>query len=275
VAMSLHLVICYANAMPKEHNPHRAVMGIDCIENLRLWHCHVLLNRGNEEYLAYGPIRGRGYRAVLFEDLKLFGLYSLFPELLGAYREGKEEDLVFGVEWRAKIFQDKPTAISDGQVKVAERVALSFGSLFPPVLIALLCFEPRLRSDPARGIESNGEVAGHVRRVVERAVPPDYLQNLKTIEKSWYTKGMVNTEWFPDVEQWITLFRTIILDRPPQPVPILTQPEVQFSGSFDWNLTNTNTITGTTNETSDDVLGQSAKGSTNGLDCWGVLEEAR
>jgi hypothetical protein len=105
VAMSLHLVICYANAMPKEHNPHRAVMGIDCIENLRLWHCQVLLNRGNEEYLAYGPIRGRGYRAVLFEDLKLFGLYSLFPELLGAYREGKEEDLVFGVEWRAKIFQ--------------------------------------------------------------------------------------------------------------------------------------------------------------------------
>lgn len=133
---------------------------------------------------------------------------------------------MFGTEWREKIFEDEPAAISDDQFKIAERIALCFGSLFPPVLMALLCFEPRIRSDPARGIENNGEVARQIRRLVERAAPENYLQKLKTDKKSWYTEGVVNTEWFPDVKQWITLFRTVILDRLPNPVRTPTRPKV-------------------------------------------------
>lgn len=225
-AASLHLVLCYANSMRAEEKPHIAVMDTQNVGDVLVWHCQPLLGRGNEEYLAYGPIRGRGYRAVPLEDLRLFGLYTLCPELRGAYRQ--DAGFQFGVQWREKIFQDAPTAITDGQVKLAERIAICFGSLCPPVLMALLCLEPRLQFDPATGIRTTGDIARRLRKTIEQAAPSQYLMNLKTKQESWYFKGVVDTKDFPDVRQWITLFRTVVLNRNPgQTVARPPQPKVR------------------------------------------------
>lgn len=140
-----------------------------------------------------------------------FGLYTLCPELSGAYYESSDHQL--GFNWRLIMCESAPTVITDGQYRDATRLALCFGSMFPPVFIALLCLQPRPLYDPATGICGNGDVVARVRKMIQDATPAQYLTGVKTNGPTWCFKGVVDTKGLLDVWQWITLFRTVVRDR--------------------------------------------------------------
>ena len=205
-AASLHLVLCYASSMEASQHPHIAVMDTRTTGVL-VWHCQNLLGECDHEYLAYGPIHGRGYRAVPLEDLKVRGLHTLCPELEGAYLE--ETVYQFGCQYRKERFGGVAAPITDDQVHIAERVALCFGSLFPPVFTAMLCLEPRSEFHGSKGILFDDDLVKRVHRTIERAVPSNFIQDMNSWPL-WFWDGVVDTSGNPDVRQWITLFSTVM-----------------------------------------------------------------
>lgn len=82
---SLHLVLCFARSLTDDAGDvHVAVIDTqDLNEEVHVWQCTHLFSAGygRHEYLAYGPIRGRGYKAVGFADFVSKGLFLIIPHL--------------------------------------------------------------------------------------------------------------------------------------------------------------------------------------------------
>jgi hypothetical protein len=207
-AASLHLVLCYAESKDSagHRGVHVAVMDTQELEEeVLVWQCNHLIGKTNEEYLAYGRVAGRGYRAVELADLKRHGLLELFPPLRdGSWRE-EETPWQFGDACRARIFGGTPHAVADEDLKHAERVASLFGSLFTPVFTALLSLRPRPWL--AATLEMSSPILENLRRRIEKA---DCLTTLKALKDgNWLLPKQVNTKKFPDVRQWIALLRAL------------------------------------------------------------------
>ncbi|KAJ4367718.1 hypothetical protein N0V86_009839 [Didymella sp. IMI 355093] len=195
-ASSLHLVLCYAEhkASAGDGDVHIAVMDTQELEE-----------EVNEEYLAYGRVAGRGYRAVKFADLKEHGLVELFPPLRdGSWHEG-ETTWQFGETCRARIFGDTPQAVADEDLKHAERVASLFGALFTPIFTALLSLRPRPWL--AATLEMSSPILENLRGRIEKANCLMALAALK--DGKWLLPEQVDTNGFPDVQQWIALLRAL------------------------------------------------------------------
>jgi hypothetical protein len=82
-AASLHLVLCYAKSMDPRTNPNVAVIDTHELDTeVLVWQCSHLLGKGyHEEYLAWGCIRGRGYKAVSLKELEALGIFDIFSVL--------------------------------------------------------------------------------------------------------------------------------------------------------------------------------------------------
>ncbi|KAF3042587.1 hypothetical protein E8E11_003927 [Didymella keratinophila] len=190
-AASLHLVLCYAKSMDPKTNPHVAVIDT-----------HEL---GNQEYLAWGCIRGRGYKAVLLKKLEASGVPDIFPSLKdGTYREGITFE--FGSVYRSKSFTKAPLPWSPKVYEAAQRVGSLFGHLFLPVYTALLCLRPRpglVDSDTLDRVAVS-EAMG----AVDRAGAADILNSIRLDD--WLRPDKVDMHGFPDVKQWITLLRALV-----------------------------------------------------------------
>jgi len=149
-AASLHLVLCYARSLQEGgfEDVHVAVMDTQDLDNeVLIWHCPHLfdLPRGRHEYLAYGRIRGRGYKAVHSKDLVSKRLYTMFSHLNdGRYRYSIRPDhCQFGAPCRRITFEKEPQAMTQEQMEKAASIATLFGDLYLPVCTMLLCPEPR------------------------------------------------------------------------------------------------------------------------------------
>lgn len=205
-AASLHLVLCYANSMDPASKPHVAVMDTQDLDGeVVVWQCTHVLSEGDEEYLAWGCVRGRGYKAVPLDVLENHGVLDIFPQLKdGSYRTG--ETFEFGDECRSAAFQASPVAVAPNLFEAAEKVASLFKPLFVPVFTALLCLESR-----PWGHRKNSHSRPPVEclsRIIDRAGAADVLNNIRL--DYWLRPGKVDTTDFPDVEQWIDLLRALV-----------------------------------------------------------------
>lgn len=212
-AASLHLVLCYASSMNKDDQPHVTVIDTHAFrEDILVWHCKHLISKGDDEYLVYGPIRGRGYRAIPLDELEGLGLHTLCPELRGDFLQ-YGLSFQFGCRYRGKMFETEPKEITGRDVMLAERIALCFGILFPPTFMAPLCSVPRPRCVNGERYfcrDCNSDQIKLVHAVIELAPPSSYLQGMSKKDWLWLIEGTVDTDGRPDVEQWIRLFRAVI-----------------------------------------------------------------
>ncbi|KAF9701835.1 hypothetical protein EKO04_001080 [Ascochyta lentis] len=184
-AASLHLVLCYASSMDAASDPHVAVMEThDLDSEVLVWQCPHLLGEGEEEYLAWGCVRGRGYKAVCLKDLRKRGVIILVPQLgNGSFRD-----------------TDEPFQFED--------VALLFGKLFLPVFAALLCLQPRPWLEKSGGNCLSKVFAEKLAIVINRAGAADSLNDIRL--DNWLRPDTVDTAGFPEVRQWIVLQRALV-----------------------------------------------------------------
>jgi hypothetical protein len=57
-----------------------------------VWHVpRLMYARGVDEYMAHGPIAGRGYKAVSLKTLKAKGLLEVFPEITSKLHKGQNQ----------------------------------------------------------------------------------------------------------------------------------------------------------------------------------------
>ena len=154
---SLHLVLCYAESKTSAgvEDVHIAVMDTKNLEEeVLVWQCSHLINKSNEEYLAFGRVAGRGYKVVKLADLKAHDLLKLFPQLQdGSWREG-DISWQFGDNCRRAGLRAASKDVILEHLRHAEAVAVLFGSLSTPVITALLCLQPRPWLTNACEIES-------------------------------------------------------------------------------------------------------------------------
>ncbi|KAF2030898.1 hypothetical protein EK21DRAFT_111565 [Setomelanomma holmii] len=125
-ASSLHLVLCYAKYLRdnKDDEAHIAVIDTnDLDDEVYVWHVPHLIPRGNHEYLAYGCIRGNGYRAVGLRELERNGLMKNFPELA-------RPTSAFGKELRAEMFREADWDVLDDEWFLIQAMASLFGNLY-------------------------------------------------------------------------------------------------------------------------------------------------
>jgi hypothetical protein len=137
-AASLHLVLFYAQSMVDSGHKgiHVAVMDIKQLDELVLvWHVPQLLGYGAHEYLAYGPIRGKGYTAVPFDHMT--GIIDVFPEIRA--KPGNQ----FGDLVRDRMFSRASKRLDVKDLPPIRTIASLFGDLFFPVAMALINLRPR------------------------------------------------------------------------------------------------------------------------------------
>ncbi|KAI4674531.1 uncharacterized protein J4E88_008267 [Alternaria novae-zelandiae] len=206
---SLHLALCYAGSIEEEYGPHVAIMDTHQLDgDVLVWHVpHLFKPDGLHEYLAHGPIRGIGYKAVSYKTLMSAGLAQIFPELL-------ETDLDdWGMSLRDQMFNGPPIPLpkdnieKSDEMKQIQSIANLYGHLYLPVATSLMC----LRLRPWLGSRAEGEVAlDKIANLFANTKPA------KDISRgNWLCEGVVLTESpmgphnFPDVRQWIKLLRAI------------------------------------------------------------------
>jgi hypothetical protein len=186
-ATSLHLVLCYAKSTSTTGGiAYVAVMKTKLLEpEVLVWHVPHLLDYGNEEYLAYGTIRGEGYKVVQLQELEQHGLLSIFQELPRA--------VGFSDGLRHSMFQQLPAEIG-GERNVIMALAPRFGSLALPVAIVLMHIRPRPAMTHEEQIEAHEFVKSVLKQLGISEIPPE----LHT--EHWLAPGAVNTSGFPDVK---------------------------------------------------------------------------
>ncbi|KAF2681983.1 hypothetical protein K458DRAFT_456446 [Lentithecium fluviatile CBS 122367] len=265
-AVSLHLVLCYAEhlAQTRGRNIHVAVIDRQALEGqVLIWHVPQLLNQGCHEYLAYGCIRRPGYKAVAYSAIVKKGLSILFPNIKSAVRDR------WGMLMRPTIFAKAAVTLSDVDLKVARDIGSLFGDLDLPVTIALLNLVPRCwaktsssRGDiilkAARGIEpicsdlypplaiahsylvppvrsrkpaltSNADIRLHTKTGTKNLGQLNVPPDL--VSQVWLIEpGMIYTTKFLDIEQWITLLRVIVLRNIQQDTEISVLNAVEGNG---------------------------------------------
>ncbi|KAI4634126.1 uncharacterized protein J4E87_001296 [Alternaria ethzedia] len=206
---SLHLALCYAGSIEEEYGPHVAIMDTHQLDgDVLVWHVpHLFKPDGLHEYLAHGPIRGIGYKAVSYKTLMSAGLAQIFPEL-------SETDLAdWGMSLRDQMFNGPPIPLptdnieKSDEMKQIRSIANLYGRLYLPVATSLMC----LRLRPWLGSRAEGEVAlDKVANLFANTKPAKGISR-----GNWLCEGVVLTESpmgphnFPDVRQWIKLLRAI------------------------------------------------------------------
>jgi hypothetical protein len=205
-AASLHLVLFYARSMRSDRQPHVAVMDTENLEDRALvWHCPDLGRFQNHEYLAYGRIRGSGYRAVSLEDLETHGIFRLFPELQYPSRI----DDGFGTALREAMFSRQAEPLTEEALDIAENLANIYGPLFLPVYVALLCLEPRpWYTTVDSGICEDQQIIKRLLSVLDRTEFDPKLAEL--VGQEWLKVGKVRTSEFLDVKQWVGLLSALV-----------------------------------------------------------------
>ncbi|KAH6644290.1 hypothetical protein C7974DRAFT_439610 [Boeremia exigua] len=206
---SLHLVLCYAQSMVDRgfRDVHVSVMDTQDLDyEVLVWQCAHLLGSGQHEFLAYGPVQGRGYRAVRYSVLVLQGIYGLLPQLQdGSYRS-QATLFQFGYGIRSQTFKKAIQPVTLEQLETAGRIARMFGPQIFPVLTALLCLVPRPWLRSRSGITFT--LREQIKCSIERAGALHILKGLKP--ELWHKSGYVQAKDFPDVQQWIRLQRVLV-----------------------------------------------------------------
>ena len=204
---SLHLVLCYARQMPSDQQPHVAVIDTENLEGeVLIWHSPDLGSFAQDhEYLAYGTIRGAGYRAISFQDLEIHGVFRILPEI----QDSNSVRDVYGRKLRRDIFARRMVYPAQEETATAEKLAQIFGrSLFLPIYIALLC----LRSRPwyttkISGICDDKQIIRQLTRVLGKLELTSTLAQL--VGQKWLEVGTVRTSLL-DVRQWVGLLSALV-----------------------------------------------------------------
>jgi hypothetical protein len=140
-AASLHLVLRYAEWMNEADNPHIAVIDTKTLDSeVLVWHVpHLVYRSGVLEYMAYGRITGRGYKAVPFEALKAKGLLNIFPEIATIPHTTRNHCCGWGSCVRRNMFAEIPKPLETEEFDQMMSLASLFGHLSLPVATA---FDP-------------------------------------------------------------------------------------------------------------------------------------
>jgi hypothetical protein len=216
-AASLHVVLCYAKSLEYagKAGTHVAVMDThDVDDEVLVWHVSHLMAGGNHEYLAFGIIRGTGYRTVSLHDLEQHGLLNVVPEI-----KNYSHTTGFGHALRMRMFSKETASMEVPELDLIKTISLLFGNLSFPVATALTCLRPRIWrgwqdsrldwTDPQRDIDMLAKYLNIT------STPAGLLQ------EPWLVLHNVDTCRFPDVAQWI-VFVAMIAERVPH------QPEHQL-----------------------------------------------
>lgn len=209
-AASLHQVVCYAKSMNSASDPHVAVIDTHQLDSeVLVWQCTHLTDDGDsnyqEEYLAWGRIRGKGYKVVPLKTILDSGVFDIFPDLRnGTYREGLFFE--FGDGCCSTSFAKAPVPYTTQAHKTAEKIAGLFEHLYLPVFTALLCLEPR--PGLAKTSASSSTVLSITMNAIDRAGAADVLNGIRLDD--WLRPNKVDTRGFPDVRQWIALLHALV-----------------------------------------------------------------
>ncbi|KAF2653986.1 hypothetical protein K491DRAFT_779862 [Lophiostoma macrostomum CBS 122681] len=210
-AASIHLVLCNASYLKRymEYtNVHVAVMDTEQVDDeVLVWHVPQLIDLGRgsgagvHEHLAYGPIRGNGYKAVPLENM--VHLADIIPDV-----DDARECSNWGFIRRAKLFDAEPEPVDDERflARVKETAGL-FEGLALPVAIALINARrrPWTRDGETRRDPTQDELDIVLRALGSPEIPVDW------IDMPWLrTPDMVNTREFPDVQQEIDFLRALV-----------------------------------------------------------------
>lgn len=194
--------------MPSDQQPHVSVIDTENLEGeVLIWHGPDLGSYADDhEYLAYGPIRGAGYRAISFKDLDTHGIFRLLPEIQDTDSIGDK----YGRALRRKMFDRKKMFLAEGESTTAEKLAQLFGGSFVlPVYVALLCMRPRPWYETKySGICDDGPTIRQFARVFGRLELTSTLAQL--VGKKWLENGTVRTAYLPDIRQWIGLLSALV-----------------------------------------------------------------
>jgi hypothetical protein len=198
---SLHLVLCYASVMPTEERPHVAVLDrLSPNHEVLVWQAPDLIGHENfaMQYLAYGRITGPGYTAVSLHDLNQHGLKSIFPEL--------RPSILGVINLREEMFKDSPSPAKWDELQAIGAIASLFGKLAPPVAVALATLRPRPKLT-WEGIEDWQPCPEKIKDEMKKDAVHLQIHTLPDdlFDQCWLQPGMVDTEDFEDVEQWIRL----------------------------------------------------------------------
>jgi hypothetical protein len=104
-----------------------------------IWHSQDLVGEKGSihEYLAHGPVRGKGFKTAAWKQLVENGLPNLAPILQ------RKSDLTYGQDVRQHFFWEPPTTIEPQDVALARQIGELFGDLRVPATIILLAMQPR------------------------------------------------------------------------------------------------------------------------------------
>jgi hypothetical protein len=213
---SLHLVLCYARNLTCKERTHVLVAIIDTnlLNNVFVWHFPHLGIRGGRaagrhEYLAHGPIRGEGYKAVRYRDLMEEGLKLLFPEhtRITQAHYAKEWEHMFRFQLREDMFT-KVAACTFHKMEahLAARLAALFPGQFAVVFCAALI---SLRKREWIGSEPDFKDMLRLGQALGKFFPPT-PRAFPNENEAWLQPGMVDTAHFPDVKQWIDFVRAVV-----------------------------------------------------------------
>jgi hypothetical protein len=201
-AASLHAVLCYTRWMKHQNlgEPHVAVMDThDLDDEVLVWHApHLGIGAINHEYLAFGISMGNGYRPVSLSALECHGIDNILPENCGPE--------IFGDTFRANMFQAPTTDIWQTDLDAFRVVGSLFGNLAFPVATALAYLRPRIWRNwrQLNGEDAQWPISKEAIVKWARDLKMDYAPD-GLHEAPWLAIGMVRTNGFPDVEQWIGL----------------------------------------------------------------------
>ncbi|KAF9701406.1 hypothetical protein EKO04_001079 [Ascochyta lentis] len=219
-AASLHLVLCYASSL--RGDTYVAVIDTEMVDGeVLVWHVPHLIPESNDEYLAYGVMKGAGFVAVPLLKMKE-KLHQVFPEL--KKRDNyMDEPFSFGFDLRKRMFEVENVGKPDAKMlKNIGQISLLFGDLQYPVATALLCARPwswtKRDADSGRSVPPTGELE-RMLHIMKIAVKPTWLES----QLPWLQYGAVQTtpglddsRDFPDVRQWIDLLHAISLHVSPE-----------------------------------------------------------
>jgi hypothetical protein len=218
-AASLHLVLCYAHNLSSKLPLHAewvyvAVMDREQLEDeVLVWHVpHLVEINGHHEYLAYGRISGKGYKAVSLRALHERGLKEIHPELFSNLSQD-----TFGHTRRAEGFDWKMEGfpLLQEELRYIKKVAALYEELWLPVAVALICIVPRPWAPSRKNLGApkwkTPPSCRNLDDIMLGLGQPDLERERKWLEEPWLAKeGMITTTSFPDVEQWIQLLRALL-----------------------------------------------------------------
>jgi hypothetical protein len=213
---SIHMVMCIAGEMNRssEKDVHVAIIDTKKLnscnnEPVRIWHVPDLLcylGNGTDEFLAYGIIRGDGYKAVSFAKLVTRGLVDIIPEILQPSthwgRYVRETD--FNAEGRQGA-----TMISHPDIRECVDLAKAFQPMYLPVALALICLHPQpwVRIEPDN-LQKKKITMKQMDLILKRLGNPEVPSDW--VGEDWINvDGKVNALYFPDVKQWIDLLHAL------------------------------------------------------------------